>query len=147
MPQDAIALLEADHQRVETLFTDYQSAGSDMTQKLDIAQVICLELTIHAMLEEELFYPAFREATGGDELVDEAEREHQEVKDLIASVQEPRDLDAVMKRLQQAVEHHVQEEREKIFPKALSAQKMDIAGLATRIEARKADLVASMQAA
>jgi len=144
MPQDAIALLEADHQRVEALFSDFKAA-TEATQKLDIAQLICLELTVHAMLEEELFYPAFREATAGDELVDEAEREHQEVKDLIARLQEPQDLDALVVQLQRAVEHHVQEERQKIFPKALAAQRMDIVGLAARIEARKADLVASLQ--
>ena len=85
MAQDAIALLEADHHRVEELFRDFKSAGGNPTAKFDIAQTICMELTLHAMVEEEIFYPAFAAATGDEEseMVEHANSEHQKVKELL----------------------------------------------------------------
>ncbi|AEG92774.1 hemerythrin domain-containing protein [Ramlibacter tataouinensis] len=146
MAQDAIDLLDADHQRVETLFRDYLSAGSDAAAKADLAQIICMELTLHAALEEELFYPAFREATKDEKLVQEARDEHDQAKQLIAQAESTDNLDALVAELQRTVQHHVMEERLQIFPKARSAG-LDLAALATRLEARKAELVASLQEA
>ena len=146
MAQDAITLLDADHQRVEALFKDYQSAGADKQQKFDLAQIICMELTVHAQLEEELFYPAVRQATGDQQMVQEAEQEHQEAKQLIAKIQGQQDTDALVQQLQKAIEHHVQEERQEMFAKARQAG-LDLAQLGRQIEARKAELVSSMQAA
>ena len=80
--QDACTLLDSDHQKVERLFAEYQSAGGDSSRKSELAQTICQELTVHATIEEEIFYPAFRQATGDNNLVDEAEEEHQDAKDL-----------------------------------------------------------------
>ena len=143
MPQDALMLLDTDHQRVEALFRDYQSPGAQREQKNDLAQVICMELTVHAMLEEELFYPAFALASGDKGLVQEARREHQEAKDLIARIGETQDPDALILQLQRAVEHHVAEERLRIFPKA-RASRMDLDGLGARLEARRAELVKTL---
>ncbi|HYF44321.1 MAG TPA: hemerythrin domain-containing protein [Ramlibacter sp.] len=146
MPQtDAIAMLDEDHQRVEQLFADFQSA-SDPSQKQAIAQLICLELTVHAQLEEEIFYPAYQKATGDQDMVQEAEEEHQEAKDLIAKIEGNPQPDALVQELQQAIEHHVEEERSEMFAKARKAQ-LDLAGLAQQMETRKAALVKELQAA
>lgn len=147
MPLDAIALLDADHQRVESLFRDYESAGTDRTVKHDLAQVICMELTVHAQLEEELFYPAVQRATGDEALVEQALEEHDEAKDLIAQIEAADDPDALIIELRDAIEQHVTEERQQMFAKARSASGLDLASLATQIEARKAELVSAYQGA
>lgn len=82
--KDACALLDSDHEKVERLFAEYQSAGSDTLKKSQLAQAICMELTVHTTIEEEIFYPAFRKAARDNKLVDEAEKEHHEARDLIA---------------------------------------------------------------
>lgn len=146
MAQDAITLLDADHQRVEALFKDYQSAGADQAQKHDLAQIICMELTVHAQLEEELFYPAVRQATGDQDMVKEAEQEHQEARQLIAKIQQTQNADALVQQLQKAIEHHVLEERQEMFPKARQAG-LDLGQLGRQLESRKAELVSSIQAA
>ena len=146
MPQDALTLLDTDHQRVEQLFREYQSSTADAARKLDVAQVIAMELTLHAQLEEELFYPAFAQATGDKQLVQEAQREHQEAKDLIARLEGAQDPDPIVLELQRSVEHHVQEERSRIFPMARSCG-MDLAGLGTQLETRKGELVAALSQA
>src|SRR4051812_41299230 len=106
MAQDAIALLEADHQRVEELFRDFKAmAGGDPAAKLQMAQVICMELTLHAMVEEEIFYPAFAAATGDQQLVEHARKEHQQVKELIARVPSAANLDGAMEAMRQNVMH------------------------------------------
>lgn len=147
MPQtDAIAMLDEDHQRVEQLFKDFQSA-SDAAQKQAIAQLICLELTVHAQLEEEIFYPAFQKATGDQDMVQEAVEEHQEAKDLIAQIEGNPQPDDLVSELQEAIEHHVQEEREEMFKKARGTPGLDLAGLAQQMETRKPALVKELQAA
>lgn len=145
MPQtDAIAMLDEDHQRVEQLFADFQSAA-EPAQKLTIAQLICMELTVHAQLEEEIFYPAYQKATGDNDMVQEAQDEHQDAKDLIARIEGNQQPDALVAELQQAIEHHVQEERTEMFAKARKAQGLDLAGLAQQMEARKVALVRELQ--
>ena len=144
MAQDAIALLEADHQRVETLFRNFQSA--DPQAKFDLGQVICMELTLHAMLEEELFYPAFAQATGDQELLQHALEDHQEVKELIARVPQGGDLDKLVTEIVQNTLEHVEEERTEIFPKAKSSG-MDLVALGQQMEARRAEVAAAVQEA
>jgi iron-sulfur cluster repair protein YtfE (RIC family) len=143
MPQDAITLLDEDHQRVEALFTEYLSTTAERNRKNDVAQIICMELTVHAQLEEELFYPALRQATGEDALVQDALAEHQQAKELIASIQGASDPDALVLELQRAVQQHVAEERARIFPRARSAG-LDLAGLGAQLEQRKTQLIASL---
>ena len=145
MAQDAIALLEADHHRVEELFRDFKSAG-DPTAKLHLAQVICMELTLHAMVEEEIFYPAFARATGDEQMLEHALKEHQEIKDLIARVLTAENLDGAMEAVKQHTLHHVEDERRGMFAKA-RASGMELATLGGQIQTRRAEVAETIQAA
>jgi hemerythrin superfamily protein len=119
---DAISLLRQDHREVETLFAQFESA-SGQARKGAIAQKICDALTAHATIEEEIFYPQAREmlAASGEDMMDEAEVEHEGIKwrvELIQKMKPEDDLyDAEVKCLKEYVEHHVKEEERKIFPK------------------------------
>jgi hemerythrin superfamily protein len=144
MAQDAIALLEADHQRVEALFRDFKSAGGNSAAKLDIAQAICMELTLHAMVEEEIFYPAFAQATGDEKLVEQARSEHQQVKELIAKVPQAENLEGAVEVIMRRTLAHVEEERRDIFAKA-KASGMELATLGRRIETRRAEVATMVQ--
>ena len=146
MAKDAINLLDADHVRVESLFRDFQAADIDPATRLDIAQVICMELTLHAMLEEELFYPAFAQATGDRQMVEHARTEHEELKDLIAQVPNAPDVAAVIARLQKSTMEHVEEERREMFAKAKSSG-MDLAELGRQLEIRKNELATTIHQA
>lgn len=142
--KDAISLLKADHRKVEDLFDKYESARS---KKADIAQQICLELTIHTMIEEELFYPACREAGVGEDMLDEANVEHDGAKTLIAELENgsPDDefYDAKVKVLSEEIKHHVKEEEKRggIFS-ALRQTDLDLTDLGERLKARKEELKA-----
>ncbi len=146
MPQqDACTLLDADHQKVEKLFAQYQAAGNDLPTKSRLAQAICLELTVHATIEEEIFYPALREASGDSKMVDEAEKEHGEARDLITEIEDAEQMDPLMARLQQAVEHHVKEERGQMFARARGIAGLDLMALGAQLENRKRELMAGAQ--
>lgn len=145
MAQDAIALLETDHHRVEELFKEYKSAG-DPSAKLHLAQVICMELTLHAMVEEEIFYPAYAQATGDSQMLEHAVKEHQGIKDLIAKVPDSENLDGTIEAIKQHVQHHVDEERKGMFAKA-RASGMELATLGGRIQTRRAEVADAIQAA
>jgi iron-sulfur cluster repair protein YtfE (RIC family) len=146
MAQDAIALLEADHQRVEGLFRDFKSAGGDAAAKLHLAQIICMEITLHSMVEEEIFYPAFAAATGDEQLVERARKEHQRVKELIERVQDAENLDGAVEAVCRNAFEHIEEERRDIFTKAKSCG-MELATLGGRIQTRRAEVAAAVQAA
>lgn len=146
MAQDAIALLEADHQRVEGLFRDFKSAGGDHAAKLHMAQIICMELTLHSMVEEEIFYPAFAAATGDEQMVGRARQEHQRVKELIARVQDAENLDGAVEAVCRHALEHIEEERRDIFAKARSSG-MELATLGGRIQSRRAEVAATVHAA
>lgn len=142
---DAIELLTQDHKTVKELFEKYENLSDRSTaSKKKLATQICLELTKHAVAEEEIFYPAVREANGDTEdLVDEATVEHASAKDLIAQIleMEPGDdlYDAKVKVLSEQIEHHVEEEEKEMFPKARKA-KLDMAALGEAIAARKEEI-------
>ncbi|MGK5026198.1 hemerythrin domain-containing protein [Janthinobacterium sp. RB2R34] len=142
---DAIALLTQDHQKVKEMFEQYEALSDrSLASKRKLALAICLELTKHATAEEEIFYPAVREASRKNaDLVDEATVEHASAKDLIAQIvaMEPgEDLyDAKIKVLSEQIEHHVQEEEEEMFPKARDAR-LDLQSLGAEIAARKAQI-------
>ena len=143
MAQDAIAVLETDHHRVEELFREYKLAG-DAAAKMDLAQVICMELTLHAMVEEEIFYPAFAKATGDEQLLEHALKEHQGIKDLIAKVPTADNLDGAVEAIKQHTLHHVEEERKGMFAKARACG-MELATLGGRIQTRRAEVAESIQ--
>jgi Hemerythrin HHE cation binding domain len=140
---DAIALLRADHRAVEELFMKYEETKGSAT-KAKLAQQICLELTIHATIEEEIFYPAIRGEVD-DDMMDEAYVEHDGAKVLIAELMEG-DVgddfyDAKVKVLSEEIKHHVKEEegRDGIFAQAKKAG-VDMAALGEQLAARKAEL-------
>ncbi len=142
--QDATALLRADHKLVSGLFEDYQKASTKSMKKKLVNQ-ICLELSVHAQVEEEIFYPAVKQALKDHEMVPEATVEHATLKSLIAQVEgvEPDGemYDAKVKVLCEYVEHHVKEEQDEMFPKA-KASKLDMMELGEQIATRKKELIA-----
>lgn len=144
---DAIKLLTTDHREVKALFQQYQALvdhEAEDEEKQPIAQQICMLLTVHAQIEEEIFYPAARQAQVDDDLLDEAEVEHSSAKDLIAQIQgmDPDEelYDAKVTVLGEFIDHHVQEEEGEMFPKCRKA-KMDLAGLAGALAGRKTELM------
>jgi hemerythrin superfamily protein len=147
IPYDnAIDLLDADHKFVKLLFIDYDALCEDAAPaaaKRALAERICQELTVHAQIEEEIFYPAVREAIGDDALMDEALAEHAEAKELIARIQGMKssadNYDATVKELAKAIDQHVLEEREQIFLKAQQAA-LDLRALAVPLYQRKKQL-------
>jgi hemerythrin superfamily protein len=145
---DAIEMLTEDHQRVSDMFEEYESVKDDEEDgdKIQRVQEICLELTIHATVEEEIFYPAARDALGdeGEDLLNEAEVEHGSVKDLIVQLSEsqPEDelYDAKVKVLSENVKHHVDEEEGELFPKLRDSDEFDVAAIGDQIAQRKQEL-------
>lgn len=141
--QEATALLRADHKLVAGLFEEYEKTSSN-AKKRTLVDQICTELTIHAQVEEEIFYPAVKAALKDKELVPEAKVEHATLKSLIAEVEgkEPDGemFDAKVKVLGEYVKHHVKEEQSEMFPKAKST-KLDMKELGSRITERKAELM------
>jgi hypothetical protein len=140
--QDAISLLKADHRKVEGLFEKYETARA---RKADIARQICLELTIHTMIEEEIFYPACREAGADSDIMDEANVEHDGAKTLIAELENgsPDDefYDAKVKVLSEEIKHHVKEEEKRggLFTEARRVE-LDLDALGEQLAARKKEL-------
>ena len=146
---DAIALLKADHKEVAEMLEKFETARST---KGKLAQQICMSLTVHAQIEEEIFYPAAREALGdeGEDLLNEAEVEHNSLKELIGQIEgsSPEDelFDARVKVLGEYVKHHVKEEEGELFPK-LRKTDMDLVKVGEQLAARKKELMSQMKAA
>jgi hemerythrin superfamily protein len=142
---NAIDLLKKDHEEVEQLFDQFEDAKEDDNDEMRaaLASSICSALTVHAQIEEELFYPAMRKVAELGDLIDEAAVEHQSLKDLIAQVEGMRpgdDLfDAKVKVLSEYVKHHVKEEEGEIFPEAKDSD-IDLDALGRKLAARKAEL-------
>ena len=148
--QDAVALLKADHRTVEDLFAKFEKASGD-NRKKEIADQICMELTVHAMIEEEIFYPAC-DGKVEEDLLSEAYVEHDGAKVLIAEIQAgtPKDdyFDAKVKVLQEKIEHHVEEEEKRmegLFSQARKAG-VDMDALGEQLAARKEELMAKFTA-
>lgn len=143
---DAIALLQQDHREVAKLFAAFEDLN-DNAKKKALAAKICLALKVHAQIEEELFYPAAREETKDNDLLDEALVEHAGAKTLIAEIeamQPGQDLyDAKVKVLSEQIRHHVKEEDEKLFPE-VRATDIDLHELGRRMAQRKAELMAEL---
>lgn len=146
---DAVALLRADHKAVAALFAEYKTLRSP-TKKKALVTKICVELAVHAQVEEEIFYPAVQKALKDRAMIPKAIVEQQTMKDLISQVEgkEPDgDLfDAKITVLAEYVTHHVKEEHSEMFPKA-KATSLDMHMLGARMAARKAELLAAHGAA
>jgi hemerythrin superfamily protein len=145
-PEDAIKLLMTDHREVEALFKKFESTKDDTSAKADIVAQICEALSVHAEIEEEIFYPAAREALSeeGEDLVDEAEVEHESIKSLVDWLEdaEPGDVhyDAKVKVLMEYVKHHVREEENELFPKVKKTD-LDLDNLGGELFERKTELI------
>lgn len=150
-PPDAVALLKADHAEVKKLFKTFEKLHRDDArgEAQEVARQICMELTIHATIEEEIFYPALREVFTDQDLVDEAEVEHASAKDLIAQIEAMNVDDAKFAAkvivLGEYIDHHVKEEQDEIFPKAKKTE-LDMKDLGQRLSARKQELKSEMVA-
>ena len=144
-PKDATAMLKADHKLVASLFGEFEKTKSE-ARKTSIVAQICKELTVHAQIEEEIFYPAVKAALKDKKLVPEATVEHASVKDLIAAVQGKAPYgemyNAKVKVMAEFVKHHVKEEEKEMFPKARKT-KLDMEQLGAQMAARKKELMAS----
>ena len=144
---DAVALLKADHAKVAALFEEYESASGD-ARKQKIADEVCMELTVHAKIEEEIFYPAC-EGKVEEDLLKEAYVEHDGAKILIAEIEagSPSDefFDAKVKVLGEQIEHHVEEEEQRVEGMFSQARKagVDMDALGEQLAARKAELIAA----
>lgn len=147
---DAIALLKADHRKVEELFEQFENTSS-ATKKKSLAQEICTELKIHTMIEEEIFYPAFRGKIEDDTL-DEAYVEHDGAKvlinDIVAGSPDDDFYDAKVKVLSEEIKHHVHEEEmpsEGMFAQCRKTD-VDLVALRDEMKARKEALMAQAKA-
>lgn len=143
-PADAISLLKADHKEVKTYFKQYEGL-KDEAEKQALADKICRALTVHAQIEEEIYYPAARAAIDDDDLLDEAEVEHASAKQLIAEIQAmkaaDRLFDAKVTVLGEYIDHHVEEEEKEMFPES-GASDLDLKTLGAQLAERKAELMA-----
>jgi hemerythrin superfamily protein len=144
--QDAVDLLDADHKAVKKMFIDFDALCEDNAtakQKGALAQRICQALTVHASIEEEIFYPQVREVTGDDPMMDEALEEHAAAKQLIAQIEAMKPsneaFDAMVKQLAKFIDHHVLEERERIFLAARYSA-VDLRGMTLPLLKRKKQL-------
>ncbi len=147
----AIALLKADHRKVEKLFRQFEKL-EETGEKADLVRQICLELIVHTKLEEEIFYPACREADVEDDLLDEAQVEHDGAKvligDLLQGSAEDEFYDAKVTTLSEYIKHHVGEEEQPgkgIFAKAKKAG-LELDELGRQIKTRKAELLEKPEA-
>ena len=142
--KDACELLDSDHQKVERLFSEYDAA-TDSPTKSRLAQTICMELIVHATIEEEIFYPAFLDATEDKDLHHEAEIEHDGAKQLIAKIEAagPDDdyFDSMVSVLSEMIKHHVKEEEQAggMFAEARKSD-MDLDALGEQLATRKSEL-------
>jgi hemerythrin superfamily protein len=135
-PQDAVALLKQDHRGVEALFEEFEDA--DESEQSSLAARICQMLTVHAQIEEEILYPAAKQAfeeEEDDDLVNEAEVEHSTAKELIAKIEgmtpEDEHFKATVKVLSEYIKHHVKEEEGELFPK-LKRTELDLKDMGLR---------------
>jgi hemerythrin superfamily protein len=150
--KNALELLDADHIAVKHLLVEYARLAfaapqASVSERRELASRICQELTVHAQIEEEVFYPAVRKAVpDATPLLDEAQAEHQKVKDLVARIQGtdkagPK-VDDLVAKLASLVEHHVKEERDELFPKTRTGKALDLAALGAQLRERQQALQA-----
>lgn len=145
--QHATTLLAEDHKAVKKLFKDFEKLkkqeGND-GDKEALVQQICMELSVHAQIEEELFYPAAREALDEADLLDEAAEEHAGIKNLVEELKTMKagdeHYDAKVTVLSEYVDHHVKEEQDELFPKVKKAE-LDTGDLGTQLKERKQELM------
>lgn len=126
---DVIKLLKADHEKVKSLFDEFEKLRTKKNsdeKKSQIVKEICLELTLHSMAEESIVYPAARGSIEDKDLMDEADVEHAMAKQLIVELQDmdanESHYDAKVTVLKEYIEHHVKEEESRMFPKLVKSK-------------------------
>ena len=141
---DVLSMLKADHDKVRKLFKDFEKLKDDEEEKAQLVKQTCAELKVHTQVENEIVYPAFREAIEDDDLMDEAAVEHEAAEELISQLEQlqPGDemYDAKFTVLGEYVNHHIAEEQKEIFPKAKKAQ-IDLDALGERVAERKKEMM------
>ena len=155
-PSDAIALLMEDHKRLQKLFKDFDGTPQDDAETLsELVETACMEVQIHAILEEELFYSAVRAHLPEDDeehqnLLNQAEVEHESVDELVAKLQELEPDDpmyaAYFKVLAEYVKSHIRKEEKDLFPAARKMQELDLQRLAEDMRARRDQLFSEIEA-
>lgn len=144
--RDALALLRAEHDKVRSLFLEFDSLrgiDDEDERKSELVDEICYELTLHTMIEEEIFYPVLRSAIDDDDMMDEADVEHAGARELISQleVMYPGDdhFDATVVVLGEEVGHHIEKEEGEMFDAARNAG-IDLVRLGEQLAARRAEL-------
>jgi len=145
----AIAMLMADHDKVEKAFKEFEKLGRDDTESCgQLVQTVCQDLKMHTTLEEEIFYPAVREAIEDEDLLNEAAVEHETAKMLIDQLEnmDPDDPNyhATFTVLGEYVKHHIKEEESEMFPQAEKSD-LDFDALGDQMRSRKEELAGAMQ--
>jgi hemerythrin superfamily protein len=148
---DAIELLKKDHREVEGLFKEFEELEDNAEAAEQVIETACTELKMHDKIESEIFYPAVREAAEQEEiadLLDEAEVEHDTVRELIGKLESMDPTDekrhAHFTVLSEYVKHHVKEEEKQMFPKVKKLKSLDLKALGEEMKARKEALMAEM---
>jgi hemerythrin-like domain-containing protein len=143
---EATELLMQDHKAVQKLFKDFEKLSEKGSEKelSSLAQQICMELKTHTAIEEEIFYPAMRQATEASDMVSEAEVEHATAKSLISQIEkcDPSDEKycALVTVLGEYVNHHIQEEEKEMFPQARKSD-LDLDALGDEMQQKKQKLM------
>ena len=145
---DAIALLKQDHASVKKALKEFEKMDHEDTAAMqELVTTVCGELKVHTAIEEEIFYPAVRAAIEDEDLMNEAQVEHQSAKELIAQLEnmEPSDplYAATFTVLGEYVQHHVKEEESEMFPQVKKAE-IDLKALGEEMMARKESLMAAV---
>jgi hemerythrin superfamily protein len=148
---DALEFLKSQHREVEDLFKEFEKLGDDgpSEEKEPIVRMACEKLTVHASIEEEIFYPAVREVEDAESLLNEAEVEHNTAKDLIATLDSMDASDpmfsATFTVLSEYIKHHVKEEEGELFPKVKKSD-LDLDALGQELAAQADELMSTQEA-
>lgn len=145
VPKDAIAMLKADHKKFSDLFAEFDRSRA-VSSKINLVTLICSALSVHAQVEEEIFYPAVKAALKDKALIPEALVEQATMRALIGQIEALESggemYDAKVRVLSEYVKHHVEEEHTEMFPKAARAR-LDMMALGAAMAARKSELLAA----
>jgi hemerythrin superfamily protein len=148
---DAVEFLKSQHREVEDLFKQFEKLGDDgpSEEKEPIVRMACEKLTVHASIEEEIFYPAAREVEDAESLLNEAEVEHNTAKDLIATLDSMDASDpmfsATFTVLSEYIKHHVKEEEGELFPMVKKSD-LDLDALGQELAAQADELMSTQEA-
>ena len=147
---EAIEMLKEDHAKVKKAFKEFEKMDrEDIDSCRELIDQVCADLRVHTTLEEEIVYPAFREALEDEPLLAEAAVEHETAKNLIEQLESMDASDvnyfAIFTVLGEYVMHHVKEEEEEMFPQAKKAKALDLEALGEQVKARKAELTAEVE--